>query len=363
MGGMARLAALLLCFAVSAAHGQTVLQSFTSSTGYAYSGQATAAAKCEALRSSALSGAAGYGYTVSNGTVRDPVSGLSFTYNCEPLGAHDPAPRHPVAGHDMASPPRTACPPRGKTRVFLAFGQSNAANSGGARYTAGPDVYAFSNGECFPASDPLPGASGTDGSVWSRLGDRLAANWPGYKVLIAAIGEGGSSVADWAPGGGLNARLRGAVSSLLGAGYPIEAMLWAQGEVDAADPSSPKPSAETYRDTFLAMLGSVRRLGVPAPVYVAKSTICNFRDADSYPPPDAVLNRDARWHLLKEANKETIRRAQHGYQPAGVVNGYGVRRGPDTDKLGPEYRFDGCHFSARGLDAAAWLWLKALTAP
>ena len=353
---------LILALFASSADAQTVLQWVVPSTGYPSSGQAVSIEKCEEVRQANLSAAPSFGYTVSHGTITDPVSGISIEQSCAPIGGHEPAPAHPVSG-TLPPRPSVTCPTPSQSLVYLAMGQSMAANDGGARYSAGANVYAFASGACYRATDPLPGASGVDGSIWSRLGDKLASANPGKSIVIAAIGEGGSSVADWATGGWLNSRLVNAVNSLSASGYTITAMLWHQGETDVGDISTGFPSAEWYRDKFLSMLGSVRVLGVTAPIYVAKSTICNMRASASYPPPQAVVERSAQWHISKEQGRRTIRGAQWDYQPAGVINGGGVRRGPDTDALGPEYRYDGCHLSARGLDSAAALWLEKLTAP
>lgn len=49
--------------------------------------------------------------------------------------------------------------------VILALGQSNAANHGRPRGRAGAGTYAFAADGFFACEDPLPGASGSGGSV------------------------------------------------------------------------------------------------------------------------------------------------------------------------------------------------------
>lgn len=83
------------------------------------------------------------------------------------------------------------------------------------------------------------------------------------------------------------------------------------------------------------MLAPIRRLGVDAPIYVARATRC-----------------------AKAGPSAEIRGAQGGLvdPPSRIL------AGPDTDALGLAERYDGCHFSSEGLDRAAALWLEALRA-
>src|SRR5215203_6355453 len=60
------------------------------------------------------------------------------------------------------------------TMIALTFGQSNAANRGQKKYTChNKKVLVFNDGKLYRARDPLPGATGPGGSVWSLLGDML----------------------------------------------------------------------------------------------------------------------------------------------------------------------------------------------
>src|SRR5262249_41230250 len=59
--------------------------------------------------------------------------------------------------------------------VLLALGQSNAANQVGEPVSAVGDLpaYAFFHGRCFRIEDPIPGATGRDGSLWTHFAQRL----------------------------------------------------------------------------------------------------------------------------------------------------------------------------------------------
>lgn len=85
---------------------------------------------------------------------------------------------------------------------------------------------------------------------------------------------------------------------------------------------------------FNVMLRALRDMGVGAPIYVAQSTRC------CGPPNEAI--RTAQRNVVDP--------------PAGVL------AGPDTDTVGPEGRWDDCHYSAGGLSKVAELWFQALTA-
>jgi hypothetical protein len=93
--------------------------------------------------------------------------------------------------------------------------------------------------------------------------------------------------------------------------------------------------APSYREKFAAMLASIRRLGVDAPIYVARATRC----AKTRPAGE-----------IGDAQRALA-------DPAA-----GIFAGPDTDKLGFADRYDGCHFSTEGMERAADMWLEAIGA-
>jgi hypothetical protein len=240
----------------------------------------------------------------------------------------------PPAGPTVAADPaeRTEVPVdrlRGKrVLVALAFGQSNSANHGETPHAAGPGVLNFYLGKLYAARDPLLGATGAGGSVWTRFGDRVVAGGRYDAVVIAPIGTGSSEVARWAPGGDLHPRLIYTLRDLKAAGLPPTHLLWHQGESDRWTPG------EAYRAHFLALVAAVRREGVAAPVYVSVATRS----------PAGVV--------------PAVQAAQRGLvDPAA-----GIRAGPDTDALGDEFRNrrDPDHFNDAGLRRAAELWAEAV---
>lgn len=227
-------------------------------------------------------------------------------------------------------PVRLPSPLSANKMVAIAFGQSNAANFGKVRHVSLEGSYNFFAGELYPARDPMIGASGMGGSVWTRLGDRLISDSRYDLVVFATLGVSASKIARWAPGGDLHPKLLETIRSMTQSGFVITHLLWHQGETDARLGTS----AEEYKRLFLSMLESLRAHGVTAHIYVSVTTRCYENNGDDD---------------LKNAQRQL------------VDPGAGILSGPDTDTLGPEYRHDDCHFSEKGLLAAADLWYDALT--
>jgi len=214
--------------------------------------------------------------------------------------------------------------------VLITFGQSNAGNSGTGRFDAIPGVYNFNflDGQCYEARDPLLGAGGNGGSAWMPLAKLLIERDLVRGVIVAPIAMGGSRVEDWAPGGSLSARIDRVVKGLADAGLRAHALLWHQGESDRST------RHEIYTATFLRMAEAVRKLGVAAPIYVARATFCGDYASGAINAAQSRLG----------------------------ANHPGLRPGPDTDTLvGPEVR-SGCHFTRRGLLEHASLWFESLAA-
>ena len=218
-----------------------------------------------------------------------------------------------------------------RTMVALLLGGSNAANEGESPRVANERVFNVFNGRLFRAEDPLLGSTGEGGSVWTRLGDELIERKLYDEVVFVPMAVGDSEIARWRPGGdlhrGLIQRIREARSTM---GLTFTHILWDQGVRDALR----KTSKAAYQEAFRTMLDSIRKEGVTAPIYVSVATHCG---------------------------KEKPNRTIQGAQTELVSSMTGIYEGPNTDTLGLEYRFDGCHFTEEGLRRAALLWLEVLT--
>lgn len=217
-----------------------------------------------------------------------------------------------------------------RTLVAFVFGQSNAANHGGERHasTSGR-AYQHFEGQYYVAADPLLGASGYFGSVWPLLADQLINAGLHDRVVLLAAGVGGSSVKEWQPGGRLHGMLRQRLAEARQAGLVITHFLWHQGEADHdADPAE-------YAAALNRVIDAARRDFPQARFFVAQASRCDGR-----PSSPAIL----------AAQRAATRRA-------------GVFLGPDTDAIDEQDRYDGCHFSGRGLARHAEGWFLALKHP
>ena len=219
--------------------------------------------------------------------------------------------------------------------TILVFGQSMVGNSGdpGALYIPSGKVYNFNlfDGRCYEARDPLLGTDADRSNVLTRFADLLVRRHEYETVLLVPIAYGGSPISWWAPGGPLSARLDRALRETGREGLRPTFAIWQQGE---ADSYQPRPDAAGYEKSFRAMVDALRAGGMTAPVFVAQSTVCKT------PPIEPI-----RW-----AQREVVD-ARAGILP-----------GPDTDVIGLDDRFDGCHFSEAGLNRAAEMWFRTIAA-
>ena len=214
-----------------------------------------------------------------------------------------------------------SCPPQtDKTVVALVFGQSNSANHDGQRVLQkSPKIINFFNDKCYIASDPLLGATGTAGSVWTLLGTKLLATEKYDNIIFVPAGIGGTKIERWEQGGDLNAMLGSVVTSDTKKYSPTH-LIWHQGESD----NNVHTTKEVYKRHFNSMVQTIRNNGVKAPVYVSIASLSCGNNAD----PD---------NSVTKAQRELI------------ASGNGILMGPNTDTLiGPEDRYDGCHMSYVG---------------
>lgn len=217
-----------------------------------------------------------------------------------------------------------------RTMVAFVFGQSNAANHGGERHTSTSGrVYNHFDGRYYVAADPLLGASGYFGSVWTRLADRLIHAELHDRVILLAAGVGGSSVREWQPGGRLHGMLRHRLEQARLEGLVVTHFLWHQGEADRDH------NPAEYAKALRRVIEVAHSYFPEARFFVAQASLC-----DGKPSSPQIL------HAQRSMTEQT-----------------GVFLGPDTDAIGSADRYDDCHFSGRGLEQHANGWLRALQNP
>jgi hypothetical protein len=233
--------------------------------------------------------------------------------------------RAPIAHGPFGTRPGSA--------VFLILGQSNAANHGQGKFTAGAGVYNFNvfDGLCYQAADPLLGATGEGGSPWCLMADGLIAAGYADEILLVPLAVGGAAIADWTPGGPYNHRLMYALDRLEVFGTVPTHILWHQGEADALYGTT----ADAYVDRFGQLIGSLRARGTMAPFHIASAAY--FGIPEGYGRQQSVINAAQRSIIDPRA---------------------GILPGPDSDRI--RDRYDDCHMNETGLRKHAAAWVEAL---
>lgn len=214
--------------------------------------------------------------------------------------------------------------------VVLTLGQSHSANFGDHKYKCKEKVYFFYDGKFYLAKDPLLGADGDKGSVWTRLGDKIVAHDLFGTVLFIPIGSGGSTIDMWRPGTCLHKRILKSLKGIDEYGLEITHVFWHQGSSDSWDHSIDK--ALKYEQSFLEIVSSLRSYGIKAPVFICQSTY-------SYGNSD---------HFIREVQKDLANNHEMIFE------------GPDSDSIACRYRYDGVHFSKEGLEILSDLWLEKI---
>ena len=217
------------------------------------------------------------------------------------------------------------CPPQDeRTAVILLIGQSNAANEAGQRAVSlyGDRIVSWFDGTCSRAASPLLGTTGTRGESWTMLANKLLAAGTFNKVVLVPAAIGGTRIGRWTPGGDLNAMLLQSLAALSGT-YKVTHIVWVQGEDDYQAHTPP----EVYRAQFVALVDSMRGVGIGAPVFVTRATLCG---------PDPGWTPDNPIALVQQDLPDPAR---------------GIAAGVDSDALIPETdRLDSCHFGGTGVE-------------
>lgn len=233
-------------------------------------------------------------------------------------------------GREVVECPRDAL-------VIGVGGQSNAGNSNPEPdpREPSPKVLSFHQGACTIARSPLLGSSGTGSSVWPALGDALAAE-TGRTVVLVAGAVGGTEFTDWLDrrSGYLDAfeaGLRGAAE----AGLPPRMVLWHQGETDAVVSSGVEESTKK----LTALTDALLEAAPEATLYLFRASRCRRGEEGGEPVPFLV---EAQTRVAEASDRIVL--------------------GMDTDVLGEDHRWDGCHFNFVGREAIARQVSKDLVA-
>ena len=218
------------------------------------------------------------------------------------------------------------CPKDAFTLAF--FGQSNAANHIPSRkHIKNDDIYMYNymNRACYEYSEPVIGASGTNGNVMTDLALQLktSLNKP---IVIIAFGESGSSVLEWQYG-----KYKDKLDQVLRSGSQLRGgirfFLWHQGETDAIQGMG----EEAYFDTLAKII-------IRSQLFFPES---NFGVS--------IASRCGKYI------SESIRKAQ--YRSTLMPH---VFKAADSDSFPSKYRHDGCHLNREGSQALAREYFKSI---
>ena len=214
------------------------------------------------------------------------------------------------------------CPPQDDAIVIVTGGQSNAANTNSVRSEtkSGDGVFDFFDGRCFVSSDPVPGASGDNGSLWPLLGLWIAGSTSRPVVMLhGAIG--GTQVEDWLDRrSGYLESLTNRIMYLRSFGFEPDLVIWHQGETDAAVVSD----MGYLKENFTELMKALHLAAPKGSIYLFQASKC-----------------------LGMGRENGIR--QFTLTQALVADELDfVIRGLNTDSLGNDLRWDTCHFNAAG---------------
>lgn len=214
--------------------------------------------------------------------------------------------------------------------VIAALGQSNAGNHLGPKVArdASLPVFAFFRDRCVHLEDPLPGATGEGGSLWTDIAHRLSRE-RGRPVVVIAGAAGGSSVRDWQNDyAGMTTRALRSLKGAVRAGLAPQVIVWIHGETDS--------EARMPEATYAALLESVVN-------NVNAGIATEGWASGKMAAPAWIITQTSRcWG--PETRSEDVRAAQRAVA-AKMPNAH---LGPDTDALDEAFRHDGCHFSEKG---------------
>lgn len=218
------------------------------------------------------------------------------------------------------------------TIIILTLGQSNAANSSNSYYSPKNNVLNYYNGQLYKAREPLIGAGGDGGSVWTILADKMIDGALCKKVIIIPIAVGSTNIENWARGE-CSIKLRNTLDDLNKHNIKLTYVLWHQGEANNGT------SKANYKKNLSIILKTIREKKQTAPFYCSIATY-------SFLAVTKPLGIDS---VIQNAQREFI------YENKNVL------RGPNTDLLIYAIdRHDSQHFSQFGNFRYAELWLKAI---
>ena len=217
---------------------------------------------------------------------------------------------------------------RAKDVFILVVGQSISANCNQHLFKPVPGVYQITkDGNKIIAEDPFEWGDCSQGSMWIPLGQKIIQNGLSDNVIFMPIGVGGTSVSDWEQGGRAFEMLSNAISIVKEKSISVDYLFWHQGSTDI------NMSSIIYGRKLNSVLRNLKFSFQPKKIIISQHSRCGYAF-------DKKISR-----------VQKIISNRHGYH---------FFAGPDTNALGNEYRFDGCHLNKIGQEKMAELWLASM---
>lgn len=218
--------------------------------------------------------------------------------------------------------------PSPKELYILVIGQSISSNCNQTVYGPVDNVLQVAkDGSLKPARDPFEWADCTQGSMWMPLGKRIIDSGIAQKVVFMPIGMGATSVHDWQTGGKAFTKLNSALDLIKLQNIKFDAVLWHQGYSDSGATQS------YYKERLLSVIAYVNSRITVGRWLIGLHSRC-------YGSYDQVI--------------EAAQRSVGDAAPEARF------LGANSNLLGDEYRFDGCHLNGLGQEQMANMWLEAL---
>lgn len=215
--------------------------------------------------------------------------------------------------------------------VTLILGQSNAANYCEQLNSSDKNIFMYFQKRIYKAKDPILGASGKYGSIWIPVFDELLERREFDSILIVNIAQRSSSVEDWQSNGIYHDLLQGTLASLQEKNLEPDIILWQQGEQDNLNGMC----KEDYKSAFRKIHNTIDRFEDQIPILIS---ITSFHPNSASPVSSAI--REAQYELIEESESLFL--------------------GPDTDVHVQECRYDGIHFSKKGMYSVSKDWVESI---
>lgn len=214
-----------------------------------------------------------------------------------------------------------------RTIIAFVFGQSNSANHGGEKFFSNsPNVINYYDKKFYLASDPLLGATGISGNVWTNLGNKIIENNIADKVILIAAGISGTSAELWSKYNYLYPMLENRLEDAKINNLDINYFFWHQGESDI------NMNSKRYENYLEDVINLTKKFFPNSKFVLAQVSSCGILESSE--------------QLLK-AQKNLTK----------IKNVY---LGPNTDFIDYRDRYDGCHFSGRGLERHSQGWFETI---